>query len=49
MLDRFSDVSGHFMFDPETQELGDVPMIVGLASIEADNDARDIMFRAVIF
>lgn len=41
VLGRFSDVSGYFMYDPETQELGDVSVSVGLASIESDNDARD--------
>lgn len=41
VLGRFSDVSGYFMYDAETRELGEVSVDVGLASIDSDNDARD--------
>jgi polyisoprenoid-binding protein YceI len=41
VLGRFSDVSGYFMYDPETRELGEVSVDVGLASVESDNEARD--------
>lgn len=41
VLGRFTEVSGHFMYDPAAQELGAVAVTVGTGSVQSDNDARD--------
>lgn len=41
VLGRFAEVSGHFMYDPATQELGVVEVTVGTGTVQSDNDARD--------
>jgi polyisoprenoid-binding protein YceI len=44
-LGRFTDISGHFMYDADTQELGAVSVSVGTGSVQTDNDARDSHVR----
>lgn len=41
VLGQFTEVSGHFMYDAETRELGEVRVSVPIASVETFNDARD--------
>lgn len=41
VLGQFTEVSGHFMYDAETQELGEVRVSVPIASVETFIDARD--------
>jgi len=41
VLGQFTEVSGHFMYDAETRELGAVRVSVPIASVETFNDARD--------
>jgi len=40
-LGQFTQVSGHFMYDAEANELGEVSVTVPIRSIETFNDARD--------
>ncbi|MEM9344419.1 MAG: YceI family protein [Pseudomonadota bacterium] len=40
-LGVFTDVSGSFMYDAETQELGEVEVAIGAASVQTFNEARD--------
>ncbi len=41
VLGRFTDISGDFMYDPETRELGAVEVRVGTGSVASDHAARD--------
>lgn len=41
VLGRFTDISGHFMYDPAVQELGAVEVTVGTGSVDSAHDARD--------
>jgi polyisoprenoid-binding protein YceI len=41
VLGTFADVSGHYMFDPETHELGAVEVRVGSASVDTRQDDRN--------
>lgn len=41
VLGRFTDISGHFMYDPAAQELGTVEVTVGTGSVDSAHDARD--------
>lgn len=41
VLGRFTEIEGHFMYDPAAQELGAVEVTVGTGSVQSDNDARD--------
>lgn len=41
VLGTFTDVSGHFLFDPETRQLGAVEVRVGAASVDTRHDARN--------
>ncbi|WP_299893088.1 YceI family protein [uncultured Ruegeria sp.] len=40
-LGIFTDVNGSFMYDVDTQELGDVSVTIGTASVNTFNEARD--------
>ncbi|MEM9798126.1 MAG: YceI family protein [Pseudomonadota bacterium] len=48
-LGLFSDISGGFVYDTETQALSDVEVTVGTGSIETLNDARDQHVRSADF
>ncbi|WP_223427894.1 YceI family protein [Tateyamaria pelophila] len=41
VLGVFAEVSGGFVYDMETQELSDVSVTIGAASVETFHDARD--------
>lgn len=41
VLGRFTEVTGHFMYDAETRELGEVRVSVPIASVETFSDRRD--------
>lgn len=41
VLGRFSDVSGSFVWDPETRELSELRVVVATASVDTDHEARD--------
>ena len=41
VLGQFTEVSGHFMYDAEARELGEVRVRVPIASVETFNDPRD--------
>ncbi|TFL18378.1 YceI family protein [Jannaschia formosa] len=45
-LGFFTEVSGGFVYDAETQELGEVEVRVNLPSLETFNDARDNHVRS---
>ena len=40
-LGRFTDVSGSFVWDPETRTLSELRVIVATASVSTDHEARD--------
>ena len=40
-LGRFTDVSGSFVWDPETRELSELRVVVATASVDTDHEARD--------
>jgi len=40
-LGIFTDLSGSFMYNPETQELSDVSVAINAASVQTFNEARD--------
>lgn len=40
-LGRFTDISGSFTYDDETQTLSDLTVTLGATSVDSDNDARD--------
>lgn len=44
-LGLFTAVSGKFMFDPQTRELGDVTVDIDAASVQSFNEARDAHVR----
>jgi polyisoprenoid-binding protein YceI len=48
-LGLFAEVSGGFVYDMDTQELGDVRVVVRTASLETLNDARDRHVRSADF
>lgn len=48
-LGRFTDVSGSFVYDPETQELGEVTATIGTASVNTDLEKRDNHVRSADF
>lgn len=41
VLGRFTEIEGHFMYDPATRELGAVAVTVGTGNVQTDNTARD--------
>lgn len=41
VLGRFTDISGHFMYDAANRELGTVEVTIGAASVDTDHEARD--------
>lgn len=49
VLGRFSDVEGSFAYDAETQELSDVTVTIGTASVDTDHEARDGHVRSADF
>jgi len=49
VLGRFPDVSGHFVYDPETQELGEVQATIGAQSVDTDHEKRDTHVRSADF
>lgn len=49
VLGRFSDIEGSFVYDPETQELGDVTARIGTASVDTDHEKRDEHVRSADF
>ncbi len=48
-LGLFANVSGSFMYDAQTQELGDVDVSIDAASFESFNEARDAHVRKADF
>ncbi|WP_297774695.1 YceI family protein [uncultured Roseovarius sp.] len=46
VLGRFSDVEGSFVYDPETQELGEVSATIGAQSVDTDHEKRDNHVRS---
>ncbi|WP_187431656.1 Protein YceI [Roseobacter fucihabitans] len=49
VLGVFAEVSGSFMYDMETQELSDVAVTIGAASVDTFHDARDGHVNAADF
>lgn len=49
VLGRFSEIEGHFIYDPETQALGDVRASIGAQSVDTDHEKRDIHTRSADF
>lgn len=49
VLGRFSDIEGSFVYDPETQELGEVTARIGAASVNTDHEKRDEHVRSPDF
>lgn len=49
VLGRFSEIEGHFIYDPETRELGDVRATIGAQSVDTDHEKRDIHVRSPDF
>lgn len=49
VLGRFSDIEGSFIYDPDTQELGEVTARIGTASVDTDHEKRDDHVRSADF
>lgn len=49
VLGRFSEIEGHFAYDPETQELGEVRATIGAQSVDTDHEKRDTHVRSPDF
>ncbi|MDR9395485.1 MAG: YceI family protein [Roseovarius sp.] len=41
VLGRFSEIEGQFVYDPETNELGEVRVEIGAQSVDTDHEERD--------
>ncbi len=41
VLGRFSEIEGDFVYDPETNELGEVRVEIGADSVDTDHEERD--------
>lgn len=48
-LGRFTDISGSFTYDDTTQELSDLSVRIGAASVQSDHEARDGHVRGADF
>jgi len=49
VLGRFNDVQGHFVYDPETQDLGEVRATIGAQSVDTAHEKRDNHVRSADF